>query len=146
MLWEAYWALVDAHGYNADLYGDWTTGGNNLAIQLVTDGLRLTPCNPGFVDARDAVIEADQALTGGANSCILWRAFAKRGLGSSAEQRSSQSAIDGIEAFDVPSDCGEPAATERVSVDGSGQEADADSSSRRSAGTDHITVFRPRRR
>src|SRR5262249_4088399 len=88
MLWEVYWGLVDAHGFNPDLYGDWTTGGNNLAIQLVTDGMRLTPCNPSFEQARDAIIQADQALTGGKNKCILWRAFAKRGLGLSAKQTS----------------------------------------------------------
>jgi extracellular elastinolytic metalloproteinase len=129
MLWEVYWALVEAHGFNPDLTGDWTTGGNNLAIQLVTDGLRLTPCNPGFVDARDAIIAADQALTGGANNCILWRAFAKRGLGESAEQRSSLNTRDGIQAFDVPTACGTPPTTERVSVNSAGDQSNADSNS-----------------
>src|SRR5262249_38506634 len=99
----------------------------NLAIQLVTDGLKLTPCSPGFVDARDGIIAADEALTGGANSCILWRAFAKRGLGSSAEERSTNSTRDGVEAFDVPSACGEPAATERVTVSSAGNASNAES-------------------
>src|SRR4029078_13705403 len=48
MLWEAYWGLVDAHDFNPELFGDWRTGGNTLAIQLVTDGMKLTPCNPSF--------------------------------------------------------------------------------------------------
>ncbi len=108
ILWEVYWGLVEAHGFNPELAGDWTTGGNNLAIQLVTDGLRLTPCSPGFVDAREAIIAADQALTGGANNCILWTAFAKRGLGSSAIQNSRSNTRDGTEAFDVPSTCSVP--------------------------------------
>jgi extracellular elastinolytic metalloproteinase len=36
MLWEVYWNLVDEHGFNPNLYQDWTTGGNNLALRLVT--------------------------------------------------------------------------------------------------------------
>src|SRR5262249_56664636 len=129
MLWDVYWGLVEAHGYNPDLYGDWTTGGNNLALQLVTDGLKLTPCNPGFVNARDAIIAADEALTGGANNCILWRAFAKRGLGVGAAEHSSLSTRDGIEAFDVPSSCASPPATDRVSVNVAGEQSNADSDS-----------------
>ena len=105
MLWEVYWNLVTEHGYNANIYEDWTTGGNNLAIQLVTDGLKFQPCSPGFVDGRNAILDADVALTGGANQCIIWEGFAKRGLGFSASQGSSASAVDGTEAFDVPVNC-----------------------------------------
>ncbi|MGH9904192.1 MAG: M36 family metallopeptidase [Pyrinomonadaceae bacterium] len=105
MLWEVYWNLVHAHGYNPDVYGDWTTGGNNLAIQLVIDGMKLQKCSPGFVDGRDAILQANQILTGGANQCSIWKAFAKRGLGVSAIQGSSGSVIDGTQAFDVPAGC-----------------------------------------
>ena len=102
MLWEVYWNLVEKHGYNPDVYGDWTTGGNNLAIQLVMDGMKLQSCRPGFVDGRDAILLADQILTGGANQCAIWEGFAKRGLGLSASQGSSNNRTDGIEAFDIP--------------------------------------------
>ncbi len=111
MLWETYWNLVDRHGYNADLYGDWTTGGNNLALQLVMDGMKFQPCSPGFVDGRNAILQADDALTGtggagsGANQCEIWRAFAKRGLGTSASQGSSFSRTDGVAGFDLPASC-----------------------------------------
>lgn len=105
MLWEVYWNLVNKHGYNPDVYGNWTTGGNNLAIQLVMDGMKLQPCRPGFVDGRDAILQADQILTDGANQCAIWEGFAKRGLGVSASQGSSLSRSDGVEAFDVPMGC-----------------------------------------
>ena len=105
MLWEMTWALIDAHGFNQNLYQDWTTGGNNLALKLVLDALAIQPCNPGFVDARDALLQADATLTGGANQCRLWRAFAKRGLGASAHQGSSQVVGDEVEAFDLPAEC-----------------------------------------
>jgi hypothetical protein len=105
MLWEMYWNLVEAHGYNPNLYEPWNTGGNNLAIQLVTDGMKLQPCSPGFINGRDAILQADMNLTGGANQCLIWKAFAKRGLGFSATQGSSGSVTDGTEAFDLPGSC-----------------------------------------
>lgn len=105
ILWEVYWELVNEHGFNPDIYGDWSTGGNNLALRLVLDGMKLQPCSPGFVDGRDAILLADQNLTGGANRCLLWAAFARRGLGYSATQGSSSSRTDGSEAFDIPSSC-----------------------------------------
>jgi len=105
MLWEVYWNLVDRYGYNANLYGHWTTGGNNLALQLVIDGMKFQVCRPGFVDGRNAILAADVALTGGANACEIWRGFAKRGLGFSANQGSSNDRSDGFEEFDLPAIC-----------------------------------------
>jgi hypothetical protein len=105
MLWEVYWNLVHRYGYNPNLYQSWSTGGNNLAVQLVTDGLKLQPCSPGFVDGRNAILAADTALTAGANQCEIWRGFAKRGLGFSASQGSSDDRSDGVEAFDLPNSC-----------------------------------------
>jgi extracellular elastinolytic metalloproteinase len=105
MLWDVYWNLVAAHGYNPDVYGDWTTGGNNLAIQLVIDGMKMQPCNPGFVTGRNAILQADQALSGGENQCTIWEGFARRGLGYSASQGSSNNRNDGTEAFDLPPGC-----------------------------------------
>ena len=111
MLWDMTWNLVDAHGFNADIYDDWSTGGNNLALQLVMDGMKLQPCGPGFVDGRDAILAADNILTGdgtafsGANQCLIWDAFADRGLGFAADQGSSNSVGDGTEDFTQPDFC-----------------------------------------
>ena len=100
MLWEVTWALIDEYGFDSDIYNG--SGGNNIAMALVTEGLKLQPCSPGFVDGRDAILAADIALYGGANQCLIWEAFAKRGLGQSADQGSSDSRFDGAEAFDSP--------------------------------------------
>jgi extracellular elastinolytic metalloproteinase len=105
MAWEVYWNLVDKYGYNANLYDSWDTGGNNLWWQLVMDGMKLQPCRPGMVDGRNAILAADVALTGGENQCEIWRGFAKRGLGFSANQGSSLSRTDGTQAFDLPATC-----------------------------------------
>ncbi len=100
MLWEMTWSLIDVYGFDADIYNG--NGGNNIALQLVIEGLKLQPCSPGFVDGRNAILAADEVLYGGANVCTIWKAFAKRGLGFSASQGSSGSRTDGIQAFDVP--------------------------------------------
>jgi uncharacterized membrane protein YkoI len=112
MLWDMYWNLVDEHGFNPNPYDSWETGGNNLAIQLVIDGMKMVPCAPGFVDARNAIIAADAALTGdpangipGENECLIWSTFARRGLGLSASQGKPASKTDGKEGYDVPAQC-----------------------------------------
>ncbi|WP_353480054.1 T9SS-dependent M36 family metallopeptidase [Haliscomenobacter sp.] len=102
-LWDLYWALVDKYGWDADLYRG--KGGNNIAIQLVMDGLKLQTCSPGFVDGRDAIIAADAANNGGANECLIWEVFARRGLGWSADQGSTADRNDGLQAFDTRPEC-----------------------------------------
>lgn len=103
MLWDMTWLLIDKYGFDSDIYNG--TGGNNIAFQLVVEGLKLQPCSPGFVDGRDAILAADQALYGGANQCDIWQAFSNRGLGFSAQQGSSASRSDGVESFDLPPSC-----------------------------------------
>jgi hypothetical protein len=105
MLWEMNWELIAAHGFNPNIYGAWNTGGNNLAYKLVQDGMAIQPCSPGFVDGRNAILAADTALTGGANQCRIWAAFARRGLGASASQGSSNNRSDGTAAFNLPASC-----------------------------------------
>ena len=105
MLWDLTWAFMDEYGYDADIMSG--MGGNNLVLQLVTDGLKLQPCNPGFVDGRDAILAADELTNNGENSCLIWEVFAKRGLGYSANQGSSLSRLDGIAAYDIPPICQE---------------------------------------
>lgn len=103
MLWDLTWDLIDVYGFDPDIYEG--TGGNNIALQLVVDALKLQPCSPGFVDGRDAILQADLLANGGANHCLIWNAFANRGLGLSASQGSSFSRTDQVEAFDVPEEC-----------------------------------------
>ncbi|CCF39132.1 hypothetical protein CH063_10046 [Colletotrichum higginsianum] len=89
ILYEVLWNLIDKHGKNdgprPDLDSNGVpTDGKYLTLKLVVDGMALQPCSPNFIQARDAILDADTALTGGDNQCELWTAFAKRGLGSDA--------------------------------------------------------------
>ncbi|HEX6262351.1 MAG TPA: M36 family metallopeptidase [Actinomycetota bacterium] len=106
-LWDMTWNLIDRHGFNPNIYEPSGTGGNNLALQLVTDGLKFQGCAPGFVVGRDAILAADQALTGGENACIIWASFARRGLGFSAVQGTTDR-DDNAEAFDTHPACAAP--------------------------------------
>ena len=99
-LWDLNWLLINKHGFNADLYAG--NGGNNLTLQLVMDGLKLQPANPSFLDGRDAILAADQALTGGANATEIWTAFARRGMGFSASDGGSANSAVVTAAFDGP--------------------------------------------
>jgi hypothetical protein len=117
MLWDMTWALIDEYGFDADVYDG--SGGNNIAMNLVMQGLKLQPCNPGFVDGRDAILQADQLLYGGVNQCLIWNAFAARGLGYSASQGSSNSRTDQTEAFDLPPGFVNSSGSESVSACGS---------------------------
>lgn len=78
------WALALWH-VRARLITDlgWADG-SELALQLVTDSNALLPQNPTFIEARDALLLADKARTGGANLCRIWAGFAERGFGIGA--------------------------------------------------------------
>lgn len=78
--------------------------GNQLMLQLVTDGMNLSPANPNFVQARDAILQADLVDNGGANLTELWAAFARRGLGFGATSPSSSTTAGLRESFDIPDD------------------------------------------
>jgi uncharacterized repeat protein (TIGR01451 family) len=103
MLWDMSWNLIDEYGFDPDFYNG--NGGNNKALALVIEALKYQPCSPGFIDGRNAILAADRVLFNGANQCLIWDAFARRGLGFSANQGDADDRGDGTEAFDLPPDC-----------------------------------------
>lgn len=81
-LWEVRSRIIAANGGNVPT-------GNQITLQLVTDALKLTPINPTYTDARDALIDADCASNGCANEQSIWDGFADRGLGFGARTSSA---------------------------------------------------------
>lgn len=96
-LWDARANLIAKHGFAI---------GNQLILQLVTDGMKLAPADPNFLQARDAILQADLVDNGGANRSELWAAFVKRGMGAHASAPSSSTTAGLVENFDVPDDLG----------------------------------------
>ena len=110
--WDMYWQFVEKYGFNPD-HTDMESG-NAKAMLLIMDGLKMQVCDPGFVEARDAILAADQANFGGENECIIWNSFARRGVGLSADQGDSDNRNDNTEAFDVPVQCQASSTTDEL--------------------------------
>ncbi|KAJ3214084.1 hypothetical protein HDU67_002084 [Dinochytrium kinnereticum] len=84
ILYEVYWNMVEAAGYEDDKYASTSAAGNIRFFENLVDGLKSQPCNPTFISARDAIIASDKINNGGKFVCAIWKGFAKRGLGSGA--------------------------------------------------------------
>lgn len=102
-LWEMTWQIIQTAGINPNLFNPAGGGGNAIAYKLFVEGMRLQACNPGFIDARNAILKADTLFYGGQYSCAIWTAFAKRGMGRGASQGSANSATDQTASFIVSS-------------------------------------------
>ncbi|HUR56834.1 MAG TPA: M36 family metallopeptidase, partial [Opitutaceae bacterium] len=94
-LWDARANLINKYGF---------TVGNQRILQLVTDGMKLSPPNPNFLEARDAILQADLVNNGGADRGELWSAFAKRGMGANATSPGSFTSNGVVESFAIPDD------------------------------------------
>jgi hypothetical protein len=104
VLWDLHWQYVAKYGYSSDVTAN-TTNGSSRVLQLVTDALKLQVCNPTFIDGRNAILNAELATTQGADRCMIWRTFAKRGLGVNASAGSKTNINDQVEDFTTPGDC-----------------------------------------
>lgn len=78
-LWEVRAKLVTRLG--------WAVG-NRKTLQLVTDGMKLAPLGPTFLQERDAIVAAAQASSAAPDAAAdvadVWAGFALRGMGFSA--------------------------------------------------------------
>ena len=74
-LWEVRSRIIAGTG------GGSSPVGNETTLQLVTDGMKMTPSNPSFIEARDAILDADCATNSCDNEEAIWGGFADRGLG-----------------------------------------------------------------
>ncbi|MFN0141231.1 MAG: M36 family metallopeptidase [Pyrinomonadaceae bacterium] len=118
-LWEVRYQLSQRHG---------DVEGNRRILQYVTDGMKLSPLNPTFLQERDAILAAVAASDAG-DVANVWRGFAIRGLGFSASIQNAGTGANNTavtEAFDVPPQFRRPT---RADFDGDGRS--------------DISVFRP---
>jgi Zn-dependent metalloprotease len=76
--------------------------GAAVTDRIVIEGMKFTPCSPSFLNARDGILQGDQAVNGGANRCRIWTVFARHGMGVSA---TGNNGTQHNAASDVPADC-----------------------------------------
>jgi hypothetical protein len=99
-IWDMTWNIINSTGViNPNIYDANSTGGNNIAMKLVTEGMKIQPCSPGFIDGRNAILKADSLLYGGIHTCPIKEAFRRRGMGEKASQGSSASVTDQVADF-----------------------------------------------
>ena len=106
--WEVYWALVNEHGFDSDLYNAVGGSGNQRALLYFTEGLKNTICSPSFIDTRDGVIQAAIDNYSGEDVCLVWQAFADFGLGVDAISTSNNS-LNVTNGFAIPTACDDSA-------------------------------------
>jgi subtilisin-like proprotein convertase family protein len=103
IIWDMTWNIINQNGtINPNIYNLAGGGGNTIALKLVTEGLKIQQCSPGFVSGRNAILQADQILYGGTYSCAIWEAFRRRGVGAFASEGSTSSITDQIVDFTPP--------------------------------------------
>lgn len=102
-LWDMYWLFIEQYGYDAS----WTdrSSGNFQAVQNVIDGMKIQPCNASLLQARDAILTADDLNYLGENKCLIWQAFARRGMGVDAIGGNANWRYDNIDGYAVPKTC-----------------------------------------
>jgi hypothetical protein len=94
-LWDMREVLIGIHGQD---------DGADISDRLVLAGMKFTPCNPTFLDARDGILAADRALYNGANECAIWEAFGRGGMGTGATSTGDGDQTP-VEDFTLPSYC-----------------------------------------
>jgi len=107
---EILWNFIEIYGICNDVSETTVSSkseGNVLAIQIVIDAIKIQPCNPTFLEARDAIVLAQkQRFNKQDLHCAIWKGFAKRGMGVNAQQASEENGqIIYTNNFDVPEEC-----------------------------------------
>ena len=73
--------------------------GSVVARAIVTQGMRVSPPEPTFLDERDAILTADRQLfPDGDHSGAIWQAFATRGMGTDAASPTQDVAVEGFKS------------------------------------------------
>lgn len=104
MLWDLHWQYATKYGYSSDIASNMNSGSARV-LQLITNALKLQACNPTFTDGRNAILSAEMLTTKGEDRCMIWKTFAKRGLGLNALAGNKMNIGDQVEDFSTPKDC-----------------------------------------
>jgi len=86
MLFEVYWNMVDKAGFDRSFRTNpQGNKGNNQFLKTLVAAMKIQPCFPTFVTARDAFLAADKQISNGQFQCEIIKGFAKRGLGANVK-------------------------------------------------------------
>ncbi|MGO4552088.1 M36 family metallopeptidase [Lysobacter sp. 2RAF19] len=91
--WQV-WKNFQAAGFTAD-----------QTLAVLVDGMNYTPAEPTFEDMRDGILAS---LTDVGQECLVWRAFAKYGVGVGARGSARGTKVVIRESFMLPAVCAAP--------------------------------------
>jgi extracellular elastinolytic metalloproteinase len=95
---EVYAAIV------YDLKQRFGASGVDTLFHYYVDGMNFTPATPTFEQMRDGMLRSAQGSP--ADSCLIWKSFAKFGVGTGAKATISRRGTVSIaESFTVPNTC-----------------------------------------
>jgi len=105
-LWQVMWKLIGEHGIGdlKDGPSGGIIGGNQRMFLYYHEAFMNMPCNPGYLDIRDAVVAAATNNYGGEDVCLVWEGFAQRGMGYDAVSSSNDTLVV-TNGFGVPPAC-----------------------------------------
>ncbi|MGH3502589.1 MAG: M36 family metallopeptidase, partial [Nocardioidaceae bacterium] len=84
--------------------------GHKRADMIITRAMELSPSDPSMLDMRNAILQANLAVYGGAKSKRIWHVFANRGMGWYAGALNAGDAYP-VEDFHMPPSPETPRAT-----------------------------------
>ena len=106
MVWDLYWNMIDTYGFEPNLFNHEANKGNVKTLHLINNGIIVTKCRPSFVDARNGILTAEAADGNTTDSCRIWNAFARRGLGVAAvNPTGGEDHRQAKQDFTVPATC-----------------------------------------
>jgi len=114
MLHDAFWNIVENFSSTDDylhVYDeDEPIPGNIIFLRTILKSLSIQGCSPTFITARNSIIKAlEKNLYVNDNKkyiCLVWKAFADRGLGfNAAPALHKNNQYIYVDNFDLPEDC-----------------------------------------
>ena len=87
IMFDIYWKLIRRYGFSDNWYNSEQMKGNIIMMKLIFAALKTSVCNPTFLQAREAFLSADTQVTNGKHTCLIWDAFATRGMGIYAKEK-----------------------------------------------------------
>jgi extracellular elastinolytic metalloproteinase len=100
----------DSEIWSQTLWDLRSTIGSRTSESLVTRAMELSPSNPSYLDERNAILQADEAINHGRHVKSIWKVFAHRGMGFFAGALDGNDSAPG-EDFSLPPAPGTPVGT-----------------------------------
>ncbi|KAI9338246.1 Fungalysin metallopeptidase-domain-containing protein [Obelidium mucronatum] len=105
---EVLWNMIDISGKTPTAQLVSSAGaktGNVDLMLLMIAGMKMQPCNPTFIQAKNAIVAAEAAMYNGKYACAIANGFAKRGLGLNAASTGTPGAGQFQNNQDLPAGC-----------------------------------------